>query len=227
MSIGVQPCCCVNCVAAVDDAGMGGTYPLDPCFSSGAATDPVWLSKSRIAFIGPFQLGAGPVYNVPAPLQVAIKAWVIAGGRLVLTSNPTATFDSGGTGNTAAYNAFLGFLGSGMQLSGANIPFGCPPSIDCAVATSAAIGIMNGLAAPLNYALGGEITGGTVLARTSTTVFPFAPCTTAWPVMAIEQIGAGLVVATGSSYILGGACGDNCELYKRLCNWSITRILAP
>jgi len=224
VGIQIQPCCCdTTCVAGTYNPI--DTFILDCGFSfRDLVADLTLLDQCDIIFVGPYNAGAGATYTYPAPLQAAVKTWVEAGGRMFFTANPTATFDAGGTGNVAAYNAFLGFLGTGMQLT-ANIPFGCPPVADCVDVIPVSIGVMNGLAAPLKYALSGEISGGTVLAGTSID-FPILGCDIPWNMIAAEQIGDGLVVACGSSNIMG-ACGDPCEFFQRLCKWSIARILGP
>ncbi len=216
----IQPNCCCR----------SGRYELvsgPPCFLTDIeiSGDISLLSQIDILFLG-FDTG-GPaacdkVCIYPAPFQVALKAWVEAGGRLFFKSVPILCFNLPDPDNVARYNALLGFLGTGMQLS-ANIPLGCSAD-GCFDAASEPIGIMNGLTSPLNYNYNGEISGGTPWAK-SFAPTPGTDCNVPRVFVAAEQIGSGLVVAA-SAFYLWNVCDSNCQFYQRLCKWTVDRIMA-
>jgi len=218
--IQVQPGCCECKGVVYNSSGPLGCLPL-----IGDADDPAALAASRIAFLGPANFSCSTSYSYPAPLQLAIKDWVTAGGRLFLTAEPYNCFTLGDPANATNFNNFLGFLGTGLQLT-TNIPFGCPPIAGCFGVIPATIGVMNGIANPYDCTSAGEISGGTPLAYTSLD-FPFLGCDVPNVMMAAEQIGSGLVVACGAPYEPSFCMTDGtCEFFNRLCKWSVSRILA-
>lgn len=211
-----SPCntCCTYYLDNADSDTLAG------CFGTGVAT----LDEARVALVGPRNNSCATEYTYSAGFQTDLLAWVTAGGRLFLTGDNITCFDSAYT-NRTNFNNLLGYLGSAMQLT-ANFPSGCPETTDCAEATAEAIGIMDGLASPIEYVQGGEISGGTALANTSTIYLPNG-CDVAHVLMAAEQIGDGIIVACASSYV-HGTCDTAgiCEFLSRLCTWSIADILA-
>jgi hypothetical protein len=211
-------CCCCKAIFYGD-----GADGLGDCYGSGTTE----LAQARLAFAGTRSSSCSDEFSLSAPVQTALKAWVEAGGRLFLTADNITCFNLVYATNQTNYNNFLGFLGSAMQLTN-NFPFGCPETSDCADATALGIGIMEDLPAPIRYLQGGEISGGTPLAHTSTIYTPNG-CDVPHVLMAAEEIGDGLVVACASSYVFGITCeeaGGSCEFLTRLCNWTVARILA-
>ena len=210
-------CCCTLYVHGEDSFLIAG------CVGDTTLT----LDAARLALVGPRQGVCSNEYTYDAGFQSDLLAWVTAGGRLFLTGEYVQCFDLAYPSNSTDYNNLLGYLGSAMQLT-TNFPFGCPETADCADATPAAIGVMDALPAPLKYVAGGEISGGTPLAYTSTIYTPNG-CDVPHVLMAAEQIGDGLVVACASSQVFGlpGECDMTgiCELLRRLCNWPIADIM--
>lgn len=210
-------CCCCRLIAL-------GDAPLSLCPYFDSRQTAV-LSEAKLALVGPRESSCAEEFALDAPTQTALKEWVEAGGRLFLTADNVTCFNLVHASNRTNFNNFLGFLGSGMQLT-SNFPFGCPETSDCAEATAAAIGVMNDLPSPLEYKQGGEISGGTPLAYTSTIYTPNG-CDVPHVLMAAEEIGAGLVVACASSYLFTSCDAEGfCMLLKRLCSWSIAGLLA-
>jgi hypothetical protein len=209
----LQCCCCTYY-----------TYGFDSFVPGDAVGQGAALADARLCFAGPLNNSCASEYTYDAGFQSDLLARVTAGGRLFLTGDNVTCFDLVYP-NRTDFNNLLGFLGTGMQLT-TNFPFGCPETSDCADATPAAIGIMDGLPTAIKYKQGGEISGGTPLAQTST-VYPFNGCDVPHVLMAAEQIGDGLVVACASSYLTLDC--DNAGLYeflRRLCKWPVADILA-
>lgn len=214
---------CPGCECCTVYLHNGDAWVLADCAGKLVFT----LGAARLALVGPRQSVCGNEYTYDAGFQSALLAWVTAGGRLFLTGEYVQCFDLAYPNNSTDYNNLLGYLGSAMQLT-TNFPFGCPETGDCADATPAAIGVMDALPAPLTYTNGGEISGGTPLAYTSTIYTPNG-CDVPHVLMAAEPIGDGLVVACASSNVFGfPAMCDTvgiCELLRRLCTWSIADIM--
>lgn len=209
-------CCCDRCTYFTygDDSFVPGD-----AVGTGVAT----LAEARLAFAGPLNNSCASEYTYDAGFQSDLLAWVTAGGRLFLTGDNVTCFNLVYP-NQTDFNNLLGFLGSAMQLTN-NFPFGCPETSDCADATPEAIGIMDGLPAAITYKQGGEISGGTPIAYTST-VYTFNGCDVPHVLMAAEQIGDGLIVACASSYLTDCGTDGIYEFLRRLCRWSVADILA-
>lgn len=220
MSLGIGlGCCCDRCTFYVHGPDA---MPLGTCFGIEVGD----LADARLALAGPRVNSCATEYTYDAGFQSALLAWITAGGRLFLTSDNITCFNLVYTDNQTDHNNLLGYLGSAMQLTN-NSPFGCPETSDCADATPESIGIMDALPAAIQYKQGGEISGGTPLAYTSTIYTPNG-CDVEHVLMAAEQIGDGLIVACASSYVFDDACDNQgiCEFLKRLCTWSVAEILA-
>lgn len=217
MTIQTQPCCC-DCRYFPYGPGPG---LVPTCVGVGVSS----LAGARLCFAGPRESLCSLTYSYDPAFQAALLPWIRAGGRFFFSADNYTCF---GAINFSNYNNLLGFLGSGMQLT-TNFPDGCPYVLDCVDASSAAIGIMNGLVHPIMYKLGGEISGGTPLAYTST-LFPGLGCNVPHVLMAAERIGNGLIVACASSWLGDGFSCDisgNCQFWRRMCLWSIDRIMGP
>lgn len=193
--------------------------PLCKCFRVPDAPDegnP--FENVRLLLTGAYDGTCSEEYSWPSEIQTQIKERVEAGMRLFIPCENIHCYDLAHPGNSTRYNNFLGYLGSGLQLT-ANFPFGCPETSDSVAATKAEVGIMEDLPDEIGYIAGGEISGGTALAYTSTIYTPNG-CGVEHVLMAADQVGDGLVVACASSYIVPG-----CEFFKRLCTWSVDDIL--
>jgi hypothetical protein len=211
---------CPGCECCTYYAHGGGPGLVPVCFGDSVVT----LAAARLALAGPRNNSCAIEYTYDAGFQSDLLAWVTAGGRVFLTADNITCFDLVYSTNSTDFNNLLGYLGSALQLT-TNFPFGCPETSDCAEASPAAVGIMDGLPAPIEYKQGGEISGGTPLAYTSTIYTPNG-CDVPHVLMAAEQIGDGLVVACASGYVFS-ECNQTglCEFLRRLCKWSIADIL--
>jgi hypothetical protein len=218
MGRSARQCCCCNYYSYNFDG-------FDP--GEGIGTGVAALADARLCLAGPLNNSCASEYAYDAGFQSDLLAWVTAGGRLFLTGDNVTCFNLVYP-NRTSFNNLLGYLGSALQLT-TNFPFGCPETSDCADATAAAIGIMNDLPAPIQYKQGGEISGGTPLAYTSTE-YIFNGCDVPHVLMAAEQIGDGLVVACASSYFTDACDARDArgiyEFLRRLCRWPIADILA-
>lgn len=229
LTLGVADCTdacstCLTCLAVGYNVNDGGILGPGCPASVGDATDAGELAAANIAFVGPWAEACNASYDYPAPLQVALKTWVEAGGRLFLTADNLDCFNGGDPFNSNKLNSFLGFLGSGIQLTG-SIVGGCPSLFECSEGAPEAIGIMNGLPGPFYQISAGEVSGGTPLAQTAIN-HPFSGCDVPHVFMAVEQIGSGLVVLSASSRVFGDCDTTGaCEFYRRLCSWSVADIL--
>jgi hypothetical protein len=181
------------------------------------------LDGARLALAGPGNNSCSSEYTYDSGFQSDLLAWVEAGGRLFLTGDNVTCFDLVYP-NRTDFNNLLGYLGSAMQLT-TNFPFGCPETSDCADATPASIGIMDSLPAAIQYKQGGEISGGTPLAYTSTIYTPNG-CDVEHVLIAAEEIGDGLVVACASSYLTACDTDGIYEFLRRLCTWPVADIMA-
>jgi len=219
LGIGGLNCCCDKCRFFMygDDA-----MPLGACFGTEVGD----LAAATLALVGPRNNSCATEYTYDAGFQSDLLAWITAGGRLFLTCDNVTCFNLVYTANRTDLNNLLGYLGSAMQLT-TNFAFGCPETSDCADATAAAIGIMDSLPAGIQYKQGGEISGGTPLAYTST-VYTFNGCDVEHVLMAAEEIGDGLIVVCASSYVYDTLCDNDgiCEFLNRLCRWTVADIMA-
>lgn len=213
---------CETCDVCTYYAYGGDAVPLAGCLGTVSGS----VAAARIVLAGPRVNSCATEYTYDAGFQTDLLAWITAGGRLFLTGDNVGCFNSTFPGNQTSFNNLLGFLGSAMQLT-SNFTFGCPETSDCADASPALIGIMDALPSAIAYKQGGEISGGTPLAYTSTIYLPNG-CDVEHVLMAAEQIGDGLIVACASSYVYDDLCDNDgiCEFLDRLCRWDIADIMA-
>jgi hypothetical protein len=207
-------CCCCSYYSYNFD----GLVPGD-VVGKGVGT----LAAANLCLAGPSSNSCASEYTYDAGFQSDLLTWITAGGRLFLTADNVTCFNLVYP-NRTDFNNLLGYLGSAMQLT-TNFPFGCPETGDCADATAASIGIMNSLPDAITYKQGGEISGGTPLAYTST-AYIFNGCDVPHVLMAAEEIGDGLIVACASSYLTDCDTDGIYEFLRRLCNWPIADIMA-